>query len=579
MKTNYILLNFFLILSIFDCFLIKDFDAQKTFYVALKQNNEGVQYLKELILDDLSNIDSINYGKYLTIEEINKIISLPDISRNVSMIFQKKGIKCQDLSDSLKCTGTVGQLDIIFGIDLRPYFKMNTINYISKKKYKIPREFGKNIIFIDGLSNKLYLENKIKKQLTISSKIDPGCVSREVLMNLYNMTTTHINKKASTGVIEYFGQNGFLNDNLVESQILNSVLPNPIINEHIIGNNTNFNFESQLDVQVMYWGSDNAELWYENFNGWIYSWAIDFVNRKEIPEVISISWGWDETEQCTLTNCSNYSSKQYVERSNIEFSKIVARGTTIIAAAGDSGSPSGTNQFCHSIQKQYGWSNMNPIFPGGSPWVLSIGATYIVNNKKDNQNDFITPICSGIIPNIKCALGDKENSVTFEEVGWTSGSGFTHWDRTPNWQLKLVHDYLQSGIILPEEKFFNKNGRAYPDVVAVGHNCLVNDNDKWQYFDGTSCSSPIFAGIITQLNSHQKSNNKTTLGFINPLLYKIYLSDANNFNDINIGNSTCTKRKCCGSNFGFIAKNGWDPVSGLGTPNVDMIKKYLAKYN
>ena len=71
------------------------------------------------------------------------------------------------------------------------------------------------------------------------------------------------------------------------------------------------------------------------------------------------------------------------------------------------------------------------------------------------------------------------------------------------------------------------------------------------------------------------------LGFMNPLLYKMAESSPYVFNDIKIGNNFCTESKCCpmnkngGSDYGFLAADGWDPVTGLGTPNYGLIQRWL----
>ena len=55
----------------------------------------------------------------------------------------------------------------------------------------------------------------------------------------------------------------------------------------------------------------------------------------------------------------------------------------------------------------------------------------------------------------------------------------------------------------------------------------------------------------------------------------------NIFNDIVEGNNFCTEYFCCpiredgGSDFGYLSSKGWDPVTGLGTPNVGLMKEGL----
>lgn len=101
--------------------------------------------------------------------------------------------------------------------------------------------------------------------------------------------------------------------------------------------------------------------------------------------------------------------------------------------------------------------------------------------------------------------------------------------------------------------------------------------------DGTSCSSPIFASIIGILNQYQVNRGKTKLGFINPVLYQMYLDEPKIFNDITIGNNWCTEDMCCptnkqgDSNFGYNATKGYDTVTGLGTPNVSKMMDWLNK--
>ncbi len=57
----------------------------------------------------------------------------------------------------------------------------------------------------------------------------------------------------------------------------------------------------------------------------------------------------------------------------------------------------------------------------------------------------------------------------------------------------------------------------------------------------------------------------------------MYLESPNTFNDVTLGTTACTEFKCCGQDFGFLANQAWDPVGGLGTPNVENMKNYLVQ--
>jgi subtilase family serine protease len=89
--------------------------------------------------------------------------------------------------------------------------------------------------------------------------------------------------------------------------------------------------------------------------------------------------------------------------------------------------------------------------------------------------------------------------------------------------------------------------------------------------DGTSCSAPIVAGMITLFNSVRLKAGKSPMGFINPFLYSAYNSNPNTFFDVTQGNNADGintsyyfylnefRTECCP---GFNAYKGWDPVTG-----------------
>lgn len=104
---------------------------------------------------------------------------------------------------------------------------------------------------------------------------------------------------------------------------------------------------------------------------------------------------------------------------------------------------------------------------------------------------------------------------------------------------------------------YNRNGRGIPDVAANGDNIAVFVKGKYSLSGGTSASSPIFASLINRIVDERLAAGKGSLGFINPVLYQ----HPEILNDIKNGSNPG-----CGTD-GFDAVGGWDPVTGLGTPN------------
>lgn len=84
---------------------------------------------------------------------------------------------------------------------------------------------------------------------------------------------------------------------------------------------------------------------------------------------------------------------------------------------------------------------------------------------------------------------------------------------------------------------------------------------------GTSASSPTFASIVTRINEERIAAGKSTVGFVNPVLY----ANPGVLHDITSGDNPG-----CNTN-GFSASTGWDPVTGLGTPNYPaMLKLFMS---
>jgi len=317
------------------------------------------------------------YGKYLSIDQIKSLISKPEREfKPVRDWLNDHNMKnCEFNGDSIKCSDYIDKVENLFNVKMDLYLNIVTkaLRFRSDIPYDIPDDLTHLIDFVDGISNPLssFEIPKVNIQ-TKSDDVDSGMFSLEVMNNVYS------DRNVSVGAMEY-GMNGFSNKHLSQSQVANGVTANLIMKEHIIGDNFFIpNMESELDVQVMFWGAPNATLWYQDYGGWIYGWANDFFNRKEVPEVVSISYGSTEVSQCYSGTCNNITSEQYVIRSNVELMKLALRGITVVVAAGDSGSPSHFNNNCTSKLGPYGWNHINPIFPRSSPWVISVGSTYIV---------------------------------------------------------------------------------------------------------------------------------------------------------------------------------------------------------
>jgi len=196
----------------------------------------------------------------------------------------------------------------------------------------------------------------------------------------------------------------------------------------------------------------------------------------------------------------------------------------------------------------------SPSFPATSPSVTALGATQ-------------GPEYGGG-PEIVCSSGTGGLI--------TSGGGFSTVFAQPSYQADVVNAYLASSVTLPPTGMYNAAGRGYPDLSLVGHNYLVVIGGSLYQVSGTSCTAPAFAGMVSLINDARLNSGKSSLGFLNPALYQ-FASTQGIYNDILVGLNNCCAGSpptvCC--QYGFYATSGWDPTTGFGSVNFNVLKSHF----
>ena len=252
-------------------------------------------------------------------------------------------------------------------------------------------------------------------------------------------------------------------------------------------------------------------------------------------KVISTSYGYNEAD---LTAA-------YEMRQCQEYMKLGLQGTTILYSSGDYG-VAGNGGQCIAANGSYndGTSGrFNPSFPGTCPYVTSVGATQI------------KPGASVTAPEEAC------ETVIF------SGGGFSNVFPMPSYQSAAVKAFFANHPPPYTSAQYNNSmmTRGFPDISANGANYVVAIDGTFSLVYGTSASSPVVGSILTLVNEARLTIGKSSIGFINPTLY----ANPGILNDITSGGN-----QGCGTP-GFTAVQGWDPVTGLGTPN---FPKLVAKF-
>ncbi|KAH9033616.1 subtilisin-like protein [Lactarius pseudohatsudake] len=239
------------------------------------------------------------------------------------------------------------------------------------------------------------------------------------------------------------------------------------------------------------------------------AWLVYMLSQTNIPQTISTPYGDIENAlplEYTTTLCNL-------------FAELGLRGASVIFASGNDGVGEGN---CLTDDGS-GRVEFIPVFPASCPYVTSVGGT------------------TGY-PEVAAPL---------------SGGGFSNHFPRPVYQNVVVPPFLRQ-LGSQYHGSYNAEGRGIPDISAQALKYFIIVDDRGIFTEGTSCSTPTVAGIIALLNDYRLSRGKNPLGFLNPWLYGIGIDG---LNDITSGSNPG-----CGTD-GFTAIVGWDPVTGLGTPD------------
>uniref|UniRef100_A0A093V056 Aorsin n=1 Tax=Talaromyces marneffei PM1 TaxID=1077442 RepID=A0A093V056_TALMA len=284
--------------------------------------------------------------------------------------------------------------------------------------------------------------------------------------------------------------------------------------------------------------------------------------------------GYDGQLQCGVYKPANVISAsygqaeidlpmKYVERQCNEFLKLGLQGHTIMFASGDYGVASfpadgGNANGCLGPDARV----FNPQYPSGCPYVTSVSGTMLYPGQKVTDPESVMQV----------NLGGTA-------VNFSSAGGFSNYFARPWYQEIAIEEYFHignpsypyySGLnvnVNTTKGLYNRIGRGIPDISANGAYFESFLNGRLVHFFGSSLASPLFASVINLINEERLAIGKSSVGFINPVLYlnPWVLNDITN--GTNLG---------CGTE-GFPAVKGWDPSTGLGTPNYSKLQELFVK--
>lgn len=494
---------------------------------AIKQEN--VAELEEIFWS-VSNPKSKSYGQYLDADAVGKLVKPSKES-----IYVVKSWLSDNLLDSRSCfetrnndfivceTTSAAAESLLLGVRFYRFQHPETSRSVirSSALYSVPRKVAKHLDFVGGLLRfpaLNYARPKAEQAGSDTDNVDIHIgVFPRVLRTQYNVSSTvgkHPNN--SQAVAQFLGQYYNSHDLSEFFALFGQGFTHLADISKVVGPNSGRSgIEASLDVQYIMSLGANITTWFWSTAGKHESqepfleWILAVGNTSQVPYVFSISYGDNEDSL----------SVDYMNRINVEFMKAGVRGITILFASGDNGAGCKKKMF-------------RPNFPCSSPYVTTVGGTAL-------NNPF--------------GIGG--------EYGYEiSGGGFSNVFKRPQYQDSAVNYYLKNSDKLPKASLYNHTGRGYPDISAIcNHFWIVNNYIPVPGVMGTSASTPTVAGIISLINDARLQNNKPPMGFLNPFLYS---------NTKSLYDPTEGYNEGCGEpDRGFYAMQGWDPVTGCGTPN------------
>jgi subtilase family serine protease len=230
---------------------------------------------------------------------------------------------------------------------------------------------------------------------------------------------------------------------------------------------------------------------------------------------------------------------------------------TVVAASGDAGAAGEPCALITALTGGIGSGftpRKEPSLVASDPLVLSVGGTTL--GASHTTGAWIGETTWG--------LPDGDPGTGFQ----ASGGGFSHLFRRPSYQSDV--DGVGSMRGVPDVAADANPNAGFPVVTSsVGGGYTISEHG------GTSASAPAWAGIIAIADQYAKRH----LGFVNPAIYQIARSShyhdafhdvtAGPNNSAEFGHATIT---------GYQAGPGWDPITGWGSPNAEVLVPLLASY-
>jgi len=498
----------------------------------------------QILLREMYNPQSPSYHHFLSPQQfVDEFGPTTEQQQQVIDYLQQQGLKITNISSNhllIDASSTVAQAEATFQVSINTYKLGANVFYANANPPTIPGPLASMITSIGGLDNSVHMHPLSHSVLPQSSNKphagQGGGYAPADLNAAYDANPLlQSGVQGNNQTVAVFELDGYQSSDV--SQYFQTYnLGNPSISNVLVdgfdGSAGAGAIEVELDIevvaamapkaaQIVYMGPNTTQGLNDTYN--------QIVTDKK-AQIATISWG----------ECESQTGNAELQTLDNILSQGSAEGIAMYAASGDSGAYD-----CND-------TNLAVDSPAGDPNITGVGGTNLQLNNGAYGSESVWSNPSDTQRSPGGAGGGGGISSFFKEPGWQTGPGVQNQYTNGNREVPDV-----SADADPASGY-----SVYCTVVASG--C---SSSGWITVGGTSAAAPLWAGSTALINEYLQNQQKSRIGFANPVLYG--LENATQqfppFHDVSSG-----------TNLYYPATSGYDEASGWGSPDIYNIARDVA---
>ncbi len=512
----------------------------------------------QTLLSDMYNPHSSDYHRFLSPQQfVDEFGPTAEQQQQVIDYLHQQGLHITHISSNrllIDASATVAQAEAAFQVSINNYQLGANLFYANANPPVIPGALAPVIVSIGGLDNSVRMHPLYQRPLSKHGKPKPGPGTNlratltqphagqgggfapADLNGAYDATPLlQSGVQGANQTVAVFELDGYPSSDVTQYfQTYN--LGNPSVTNVLVDGATGAAgagaIEVDLDievvaamapkaVQIVYEGPNTTQGVNDTYN--------QIVSDKK-AQITTISWG----------ECESQSGNAELQTLDNILSQGAAEGISMYAASGDSGAYD-----CND-------TNLAVDSPAGDPNITGVGGTNLQLNSGAYSSESVWSNPSDTQRSPKGAGGGGGVSSFFKQPTWQTGPGV-------------------------QNQYSNGN-REVPDVSAdadpaTGYSvyCTASasgcSSTGWITVGGTSAAAPLWAGSTALINEYLQNQQKSRMGFANPVLYGLQNATQQfpPFHDVTSG-----------TNLFYPATSGYDEASGWGSPDIYNIARDVA---